>query len=100
MIVEGSYMKTVGSRELKNRLGRYLGMVGKGETIIVTDRGKPVARLSPPEPEINKGYNLDDFLLRMEAEGHLRRATRPFKRFKPIKVKGKPMSQMIIEDRD
>ena len=44
-------MKTVGSRELKNRLGRYLGMVGKGETIIVTDRGKPVARLSPPEPD-------------------------------------------------
>src|SRR6266403_1271252 len=40
-----------GSRELKNRLGRYLGFVGRGETIIVTDRGKPVARLVPPEPE-------------------------------------------------
>jgi prevent-host-death family protein len=93
-------MKTVGSRELKNRLGRYLGMVGKGETIIVTDRGKPVARLLPPEPEPAKGHDLDDFLRRMEAEGHLRRATRPFRHFKPIKVKGKPMSQMIIEDRD
>ena len=93
-------MKTVGSRELKNRLGRYLGMVGKGETIIVTDRGKPVARLSPPDAKAEKAYDLDDFLRRMEAEGHLRRATRPFRRFKPIRVKGKPMSQMIIEDRD
>lgn len=93
-------MKTVGSRELKNRLGRYLGMVGKGETIIVTDRGKPVARLIPAEPEVEKTNYADEFLRRMEAEGHLRRGTRPFRRFKPIKVKGKPMSQMIIEDRD
>ncbi len=44
-------MKTVGSRELKNRLGRYLGLVRKGETIIVTDRGKPVARIVAPRPE-------------------------------------------------
>ena len=93
-------MKTVGSRELKNRLGRYLGMVGKGETIIVTDRGKPVARLSPPESEIGKANDENDFLRRMEAEGHLRRGTRPFRRFKPIKLKGKPMSQIIVEDRD
>jgi prevent-host-death family protein len=93
-------MKTVGSRELKNRLGRYLGMVGKGETIIVTDRGKPVARLLPPEPETGKDNGMDDLLRRLEAEGHLRRGTRPFKRFKPIRVKGKPMSQIILEDQD
>jgi prevent-host-death family protein len=92
-------MRTVGSRELKNRLGRYLGFVGKGETIIVTDRGKPVARLLPPEPEPDKTYSLDDLLRRLEAEGHLRLGTRPFKRIKPIRVKGKPMSQMILEDR-
>ena len=93
-------MRTVGSRELKNRLGRYLGLVGRGETIIVTDRGKPVARLVPPEPEPETTYSIEDLLKRLEAEGHLRRATRPFKRFKPIRVKGKPMSQMILEDRD
>ena len=92
-------MRTVGSRELKNRLGRYLGLVGRGETIIVTDRGKPVARLVPPEPEPETTYSIEDLLKRLEAEGHLRRATRPFKRFKPIRVKGKPMSQMILEDR-
>jgi prevent-host-death family protein len=93
-------MRTVGSRELKNRLGRYLGLVGRGETIIVTDRGKPVARLVPPEPEPEKTYSVEDLLKRLEAEGHLRRGTRPFKRIKPIRVKGKPMSQMILEDRD
>ena len=90
----------VGSRELKNRLGRYLGLVGRGDTIIVTDRGKPVARLVPPEPEPETTYSVEDLLKRLEAEGHLRRGTRPFRRFKPIRVKGKPMSQMISEDRD
>ena len=93
-------MRMVGSRELKNRLGRYLGLVGRGETIIVTDRGKPVARLVPPEPEPETTYSVEDLLKRLEAEGHLRRGTRPFRRFKPIRVKGKPMSQMISEDRD
>ena len=93
-------MKTVGSRELKNRLGRYLGLVSKGETIIVTDRGKPVARLVPPVSDSDKTYSVDDLLRRLEAEGHLRRGTRPFRRFKPIRVKGKPMSQIILEDRD
>ena len=93
-------MRMVGSRELKNRLGRYLGLVGRGETIIVTDRGKPVARLVPPEPEPETTHSVEDLLKRLEAEGHLRRGTRPFRRFKPIRVKGKPMSQMISEDRD
>jgi len=93
-------MRTVGSRELKNRLGRYLGLVGKGETIIVTDRGKPVARLVPPEPESKATYSIEDVLKRLEAEGHLRRGTGKFRPFKPIRVKGKPMSQIILEDRD
>ena len=93
-------MRTVGSRELKNRLGRYLGLVGKGETIIVTDRGKPVARLVPAEPEPKATYSIEDVLKRLEAEGHLRRGTGKFRPFKPIRVKGKPLSQMILEDRD
>ena len=93
-------MKTVGSRGLKNRLGRYLGMVGKGETIIVTDRGKPVARLLPPIPPSTLAVGEEEILAQLEAEGHIRRGTRRFRKFKPIRVKGKPMSQIIIEDRD
>jgi prevent-host-death family protein len=93
-------MRTVGSRELKNRLGRYLGLVRKGETIVVTDRGKPVARILPPEPEQEKGKSISEILKQLEAAGHLRLGTRPFKHLKPIRVKGKPMSQIILEDRD
>ena len=93
-------MRTVGSRELKNRLGRYLGLVGKGETIIVTDRGKPVARLLPLEQERENGRSLSDHLKQLEAEGHIRLGTRAFRRFKPIPTRGKPASKMILEDRD
>lgn len=35
----------VGVRELKNHLSRYLSGVQEGTDVIVTDRGKPVARL-------------------------------------------------------
>jgi prevent-host-death family protein len=93
-------MRTVGSRELKNRLGRYLGLVAKGETIIVTDRGKPVARLVPAEPEPKATYSIEDVLKRLEAEGHLRRGTGKFRPFKPVVTRGKPASKMILEDRD
>lgn len=37
----------VGVRELKQHLSEYLRRVGEGETIQVTDRGKPIAVLSP-----------------------------------------------------
>jgi prevent-host-death family protein len=93
-------MKTVGSRELKNRLGRYLKLVGKGETLIVTDRGKPVARIIPTDSNGGEGRSVDEVLKQMEAEGHMRLGTRPFKRFKPIRLKGKPLSKIILEDRD
>jgi prevent-host-death family protein len=93
-------MRTVGSRELKNRLGRYLGLVKKGETIVVTDRGKPVARILPTGSEQEEAGGLEKVLQRQEDEGHLRRGTQPFKRFRPIRVKGKPLSEMILEERD
>jgi prevent-host-death family protein len=93
-------MRTIGSRELRNRLGRYLGLAGKGETIIVTCRGKPVAHLVPPSPAQEEPIQLEEVLQQLEAEGHLRRGTRPFKRIKPIRIKGKSVSQMLLEDRD
>ena len=37
--------KTVGSRELKTRLGTYLRQVREGMTLVVTERGLPVAEL-------------------------------------------------------
>jgi antitoxin (DNA-binding transcriptional repressor) of toxin-antitoxin stability system len=41
-------MKTVGVRELKNRLSEYIRQVRSGEGVLVTDRGEVVAELSPP----------------------------------------------------
>jgi prevent-host-death family protein len=37
----------VGVRELKNNLSRYLTKVGEGDEIVVTDHGRPVARITP-----------------------------------------------------
>ena len=37
----------VGVRDLKNNLSRYLVQVQSGEEVVVTDRGRPVARLLP-----------------------------------------------------
>ena len=41
-------MKTVGVRELKNRLSEYIRHVRAGESVMVTDRGDVVAELTPP----------------------------------------------------
>jgi antitoxin (DNA-binding transcriptional repressor) of toxin-antitoxin stability system len=41
-------MKTVGVRELKNRLSEYIRQVRSGEAILVTDRGQVVAELAAP----------------------------------------------------
>jgi antitoxin (DNA-binding transcriptional repressor) of toxin-antitoxin stability system len=35
----------VGIRELKANLSRYLARVREGETLVITDRGKPVAKV-------------------------------------------------------
>lgn len=40
-------MASVGIRELKNHLSRYLARVRSGERITVTDRGLPIAELHP-----------------------------------------------------
>jgi len=42
----------VGIRELKRQLSKYISLVREGETVIVTDRGTPIARLErilPPD---------------------------------------------------
>lgn len=41
-------MRTVGIRELKARLSEELRAVGRGEVILVTDRGRVVAELRAP----------------------------------------------------
>lgn len=42
-------MTSVGIRELKNNLSRYIRRLRRGEVIAVTDRGRVVAELQSPE---------------------------------------------------
>lgn len=56
-------MNTIGVRELRRDASRWLARVRAGEAFVITDRGRPVARLSPVSPV--RGY---DALL---AEGHI-----------------------------
>lgn len=60
-------MTTVGVRELRQRASELLRLVEQGETIEVTDRGRPVALLTPM-PEGNE-YE------RMLAAGEIEPAT-------------------------
>jgi antitoxin (DNA-binding transcriptional repressor) of toxin-antitoxin stability system len=41
-------VKTVGIRELKNRLSEYIRQVRSGEDVLVTDRGEVVAEITAP----------------------------------------------------
>lgn len=41
-------METIGVRELRQHASRYLARVSAGESLQITDRGRPVGRLVPP----------------------------------------------------
>ncbi len=88
-------MKTVGSRELKNRLGRYLGLCPQGETIIVTDRGKAVAHISPQSTPIRIVTEVWINFKTPRSRRAFSVGTRPFKRVKPVRLKGKPVSKSL-----
>jgi prevent-host-death family protein len=61
---------TVGVRELRANLSRYLAEVAKGSAVVVTDHGTPIARLTAVD-EITPGFR------RMVEEGRIRLATKP-----------------------
>ena len=92
-------MQRVGSLEFKNRMGRYLRSVRQGNTLVITDRGTPVAKVGPPDAVEPTEEDIWARLQELEACGLIRLGTRPLKRFRPVPGRGKPASQMIIEDR-
>jgi prevent-host-death family protein len=47
---------TVGVRELRQNLSKYLDRVKAGETLTVTERGKEVARLVRSGPDVDPFY--------------------------------------------
>jgi hypothetical protein len=56
-------------------------------------------KVSAPDPEPNPEPTLMDVLKQLEAEGTIRLAKRPLGKFRAIKIKGKPVSQTLLEDR-
>jgi len=82
-------------RELRQNLSVYLRRVRQGETLEVTERGEPVARLMP--------LNGDDLWARWVAEGkivpgrgHLRDLPPPMN----LPPGSKPLSEILGELRD
>lgn len=92
-------MQTVGSREFKNRMGRYLRKVREGKTLIITDRGTPIAKVGPTVESTGNPPDLRRRLEELEAQGLIRLGRKPLRPIRPVKSRGKPASRMIIEDR-
>ena len=63
-------MKTVGLRELKNRLSEYVRHVRAGQAVVVTDRGQVVAELRSPG-EVPSGTKVDPTVARLVNRGLL-----------------------------
>lgn len=51
MLQYWSIMKTATVRDLRNRYTSLLGWIGAGEEIVITQRGKAIARLIPEREE-------------------------------------------------
>jgi prevent-host-death family protein len=68
-------MKTATITEAKNRLSALIDRVRHGETIVITDRGRPVARLV--SALAGAAEDPDGRLARLERRGGLRRASAP-----------------------
>lgn len=92
-------MGTVGVRELKNRLTHYLARAKRGEEVVVTERGKPVAIIQsletaerPTSMEARLAKLAASSLVSLPAGKRLRRVQR-------VRIVGVPVSRTILEDR-
>jgi len=92
-------MGRVGVKELKNRLTQYLRRAKQGEEIVVTERGNPIVLMQSLQ-SVERLESLDGRLARLAALGKVSLPTRPLlKRIRKAKVRGKPVSRTILEDR-
>src|SRR5262245_15670170 len=70
-----SYMRKATITEAKNQLSALIDRVRHGETVVITDRGRPVARLVSALTEA--GEDPDGRLARLDRRGGLRLAIGP-----------------------
>jgi prevent-host-death family protein len=97
-------MESVGVRELKNRLGHYLRIVRTGETIVVTSRGEPVARLMPIVSARRTALppDLEKRMWELVAEGVLDWSGGTSQVPEPVATNRGPtlLSDLVVEDRE
>lgn len=85
-------MHIVGIKELKAKLSSYVDKASHGEKIIITDHGKEVALIVPISSERHAISSL------MEANKAKWDGGKP-SGLKGIHIKGKPLSETILEER-
>jgi prevent-host-death family protein len=88
-------MTTVGIRELKAHLSEYIRQASRGETVVVTHRGKNVAVIQAPDAQ-------HDGLRRLMESGKVKwSGGKPaIPSGPPIKIKGGPISQTVLDMRE
>jgi antitoxin (DNA-binding transcriptional repressor) of toxin-antitoxin stability system len=79
-------MRSVGLKVLKNRLSEYIRLVEAGETVLVTDRDRVVAEITPPRPGRNP-FVSDAFLADLVRRGYL---------IPPLQVGGGPPPRIPV----
>ena len=87
----------VGARELKTRLGTYLQRVREGRTLVVTDRGEPVAELRP----LPSDNSLPSALRKLSTKGAVTLPTTDvLTTFRPVRNRGASVSDAVRKDRE
>lgn len=88
----------MGLREANQRFSKAMKAVREGEEVILTERGKPIAVITP----VRKSGNVASIMHKLEQSGLLRPAAkqRPLPPWKPRPIVGKPVSRTIQEDRE
>ena len=91
-------MISTGIKELKNNLSRYLSLVKKGEDVLITERGRTIARIIQ---ENSKSRSIREALSPLVEKGLIALPDQKVDKEipAPIKVPGKPVSEMAIENR-
>ena len=90
----------LGLREANQQFSRAIKAVRAGKEVILTERGRPIAVIKPIKTEATQEAALksmaDEGLITLPS----RKGPMPAPRWRPVKIKGKPLSQTIIEDRE
>lgn len=85
----------VGIRELKNNLSQYLDKVKQGDSLAITDRGKIIAYILPAE----KSPNYEELIRMVREDTAAWSGGKPAGSLKPAVAKGKPVSEIVVEER-